>query len=604
MKTFAVPSLILILNIITGMITGCSSPQITSYSPPQNSTSLLTTSTTEVATERPVVITPVKFDVSSITVSPDSIIAGQSATVNASIKNNGLVKDTQQVILRINDSRVNSQALTLEAGSSAHVSFNITPSSTGIIGVNINGLSCTLKVFSLSQSFHENGLCYGSFRDGQSPEYQVFPSTEQIREDLQFIKQITNNIRTYGTVGTLVFIPEIAKQLGMTVTLGISLSDDSVENEAEISRAIDLAKRGLIDSIIVGNECLTLSRLPKDKLIAYIRQVKANLPQNIPTSTAEFWNIWRDNPDLVKEVDFIMAHFYPYWENYGINGAAYKAIQEYQELEAIIKEEFPERAIEIVIGETGWPYVETWPTHKVPKPENWDGSSQRIFFKEFIKLACNHHIKYYYFEAFDEEWKWQEGFSGTGGVIELPQDREFSGKYIGSSWGIFKSNGELKSDFIDLFSQPEQGSRLERDIFVNGQLATYYDIGVDDSSRLRNWLHTNGDSLQMDYPTNQSWGVVFISVGTAVDENRPWKDFTSYNSLSFELKGKNGGESLKIGIKDHNDPDDGGEKTLLIQNIGDEWQSYNIPVTEFASPRFTITESLSRLYIIIEFVFK
>lgn len=571
-------SLLLILCAIAGAVTGCSSSKEIN------------------------VLKPAEFQAISVAVNPTSIMVGQEATVLASIKNVGDISDTLPVSLRIDDGVVTSKTLTLEAGAIESVSFIVTPNSTGIKNINVLGANCTLKVISMNQSLQENGLCYGAFRDGQSPEYKVFPSVEQIEEDLQFIKQITSNIRTYGTAGTLISIPKIAKKLGMTVTHGIDLGNDTLENEAEISRAIELANQGLIDSVIVGNESLTLSRLPKDDLVSYIRRVKSALPPNIPVSTAEFWDVWRDTPDLIREVDFVVAHFYPYWENHGIDGAALRVIEEYQELQAKIKEEYPERKIEIVIGETGWPTIEPWPTHKVPKPEGWDGKSQRTFIEEFIRLACNYSIKYYYFEVFDEEWKWREGSSSTGEYTALPQDREFSGRYIGSSWGIYQSNGYLKQNLTGLFPQPDPASRLQRDIFTNGQLATYYDIGVDSSANRHDWLYTEGDSLRMDYPANQSWGVVFITVGTPVDENRPWKDFSRFGTLTFDLRGANGDESLEIGIKDYNDADDGGEKKVTFDNIGKAWQSIRIPVTEFASPRFVITGSLGRLYVIIEFV--
>ena len=36
----------------------------------------------------------------------------------------------------------------------------------------------------VAKSLKANGLCYGPFRDGQSPNAEIFPSADQIREDL------------------------------------------------------------------------------------------------------------------------------------------------------------------------------------------------------------------------------------------------------------------------------------------------------------------------------------------------------------------------------------------------------------------------------------
>src|SRR6267378_1389310 len=97
---------------------------------------------------------------------------------------------------------------------------------------------------------------------------------------------------------------------------------------------------------------------------------------------------------------------------------------------------YPLRGLKVVVGETGWPAAGApRAPGVVPSAEN-----QRRFFREFMNAACKAAIPFYFFGAFDEEWKWREGFSGDLTQLPLPLDRTFSGAYIGSSWGLFKSN--------------------------------------------------------------------------------------------------------------------------------------------------------------------
>jgi len=138
---------------------------------------------------------------------------------------------------------------------------------------------------------------------------------------------------------------------------------------------------------------------------------------------------------------------------------------------------------------------------------------------------------------------------------------------------------------------------MMRTIFDGRGLAGFYDMGVDSSNRKRNWLDRTADGMKMAYPADQAWGAVFITVGVPVDPPRPWKDFSSFRTLSLELRGQTGGESVQIGIKDATDPDDGTETKALVSNLSTQWQTYQFPLSMFA------TADLTRLYVVTEFVF-
>ncbi len=49
------------------------------------------------------------------------------------------------------------------------------------------------------------GVCYGPYRDNEAPAF--YPTVEEIREDIHFIKNLTNSIRIYNIDCSLSEIP-------------------------------------------------------------------------------------------------------------------------------------------------------------------------------------------------------------------------------------------------------------------------------------------------------------------------------------------------------------------------------------------------------------
>lgn len=447
-----------------------------------------------------------------------------------------------------------------------------------------------------SDSLAANGLAYGPFRDGQNPDVGVFPTVEEIRKDLVQVKSITSKIRTYGSSNTLYHIAEEASPIGISIAQGVfldSLPKASEANELEIGNALDLANRGLVKSLIIGNETLLTGTLDESQLIDYIRRVKQAIPISVKVTTAEPWSVWLKTPSLVNEVDYILIHVHPFWEAIPIEGAASFVVERHDE----VKKRFGDK--EIVIGETGWPSGGTpeqalVPPNVVPSEEN-----QQRFLEEFTQLAHEQSIEYYFFDAYDEEWKWKERRASQGmGNPDLPLDRNLSGRFPGSSWGILNSDGRIKSGLALLFPDAKTApSRTARTVFDSRGLAVFYDMGVDSSHGRRDWLNLTEDGMQMAYPSDQNWGAVFITVGVPVDPPRPWKDFSRFGTLTIDLKGEIGGESVEVGIKDESDPDNGTETKIQISNLSTEWQTYQFPLTLFR------TADLKRLYVVAEFVF-
>ncbi len=143
-------------------------------------------------------------------------------------------------------------------------------------------------------------------------------------------------------------MPPIAAEFGLKVTVGAWIDKNADRNEREIDAAIDLARHNSnVIGVVVGNETIYRGEQKVDDLIELIKRVKKSV--NVPVTTGEIWNIWRDNPQLGYSVDFIAAHVLPYWENFTDKQAVDQAVAMYQ----LLRDQFPGKRI--MIAEFGWP---------------------------------------------------------------------------------------------------------------------------------------------------------------------------------------------------------------------------------------------------------
>jgi hypothetical protein len=135
-------------------------------------------------------------------------------------------------------------------------------------------------------------------------------------------------------------------------------------------------------------------------------------------------------------------------------------------------------------------------------------------------------------------------------------------------------------------------------IYKGTTLTQGYDMGVDTSDGLRNWVVDTHDSICMNYPGDQGWGAVFITFGKSVPfGQRPGQDLSAYKTLSMDLKGEKGDEYLSIGLKDKSDEDNGSERKYNVK-VTNDWKSYTFPLSDFD------TADLTQLYVVTEFVFE
>lgn len=265
-------------------------------------------------------------------------------------------------------------------------------------------------------------ICYSGYREGQDPRQGIFPSREEIREDLLILAPFWPVIRLYDSSQhaetTLSVIRD--EGLNLKVLLGTDLAaeisnpncpwgaefSDKIlaanhrTNRANLDRMIALAN--LYDDIVIavsiGNEASvewTDHLVPVDKLVAYARRVKRAVPQ--PVTFCDNYVPWASKlAPLAAELDFISVHTYPVWENVALDHALEYTQQNYRSVVA----QYPNKPV--VITEAGWP---TASNGRGIDPRNASEAAQAQYCQQLVGWALEEKILTFIFEAFDEPWK-------------------------------------------------------------------------------------------------------------------------------------------------------------------------------------------------------
>jgi exo-beta-1,3-glucanase (GH17 family) len=263
-----------------------------------------------------------------------------------------------------------------------------------------------------------SSVSFAPFREGQSPLTEVFPTSEQIEEDIKLLAGETHTLRTYASTRGLSNVAGIAQKYGVNVIQGAWIGGMTMaeENQAEIDQLIKLANQypDVIKRVIVGNEVLLRGELKPDQLLKYIRQVKQSIKQ--PVSYADVWSFYMRYPEIANEVDFFTVHILPYWEDepLRIEETAAHIEKNYQK----IREAYPGKPI--LIGESGWPSAGRQRGWAVPSVVN-----EAKFTRSLVQLANKNGFDYNVVEAFNQPWK-----SQLEGVV-------------GANWGLYSANREL-----------------------------------------------------------------------------------------------------------------------------------------------------------------
>jgi len=258
-------------------------------------------------------------------------------------------------------------------------------------------------------------VSYAPFEGTSHPDVDNIPNAEKIRADLKKLAPLTRAIRLYSSTGGVELVPPIAAEFGLKVTVGAWIDKNVDRHEREIDAAINLAKRNSnVIGVVVGNETVYRGEQKVDDLIGLVKRVKKSV--NVPVTTGEIWNIWRDNPELASSVDFIAAHILPYWENFTDKQAVDQAVYIY----GMLRDKFPGKRI--VIAEFGWPSAGYNLKNAVPGP-----FEQAAVLRNFVTRAESIGMEYNIVEAIDQPWKFFEGGVGPyWGILNAAREPKFA----------------------------------------------------------------------------------------------------------------------------------------------------------------------------------
>ena len=267
-----------------------------------------------------------------------------------------------------------------------------------------------------------NAICYSGYRHGQDPNRRLYPSVDEIREDLHLLAKHWQLLRLYDCSLHAERVLQVIREdaLPLRVMLGAYLGAEASnagcpwggshdeatleanrrENDAEVQRLIALARHheDIVFSVAVGNEATvdwTDHAVPVARMIEHVRRVKAAVAQ--PVTFCENYVPWQHKlRELVAELDFISVHTYPLWEYKPIDEALAYTKANVDSVASL----YP--GTPVVISEAGWCTASNGrgmhAAHAVQE-------LQAVYYRELMHWTREAGLLCFVFEAFDEPWK-------------------------------------------------------------------------------------------------------------------------------------------------------------------------------------------------------
>ncbi|MCK6475545.1 MAG: hypothetical protein L6Q35_01800 [Phycisphaerales bacterium] len=297
------------------------------------------------------------------------------------------------------------------------------------------------------QAWGGTGVCYGEFRDGQYPGGPQ-PTEEQIREDLHIIARHWSVLRMYSSREATRLACKVirADKLPLKVLVGAWIDQESKPgpdgkpidpnpqlakvNQDQVARAIAIANDypDVVLAINIANEALVFwsgHLVPRSVVINYLRQARAATKVPVTTCDTElFWST-PESLEVAAECDFIALHAYAMWNGQSIRGSLDWT------REQIAKVQARHPGMTVVMTELGWATQKGTQGDQArlikAEPNEQD---QEVFFRSLRDWAVEARQPYFWFAAFDENWK--------GG----PEPSE-----VEKHWGVYRTDRTPKLVF-------------------------------------------------------------------------------------------------------------------------------------------------------------
>jgi exo-beta-1,3-glucanase (GH17 family) len=269
---------------------------------------------------------------------------------------------------------------------------------------------------------YKKAICYSGYRENQSPVTKVYPTYEQVLEDLKILEKDFQYIRMYDASEHCKTTLEVIRNEGINlkVLIGIDLLGEASNpqcawggdytdlevkrniayNEAQLQQAIKLANEysDILLGVSAGNEAVpewNENLVTPERVLYFVKELKKHT--TVPVTYCDNNYYWRDHlKKVAKEVDFISIHIYPAWLGMKVEEGITVTVNDYKTIQKL----YPKK--QVIITETGWPT--TSHGRGIPR-ENASEINQRFFNKEIDRWSEKEGIPVFFFEAFDEPWK-------------------------------------------------------------------------------------------------------------------------------------------------------------------------------------------------------
>ncbi|MFP5460907.1 MAG: hypothetical protein ACLGII_04950 [Gammaproteobacteria bacterium] len=277
-------------------------------------------------------------------------------------------------------------------------------------------------------------VSYAPFRrPGHTPfDEGLLVTPAQIEDDLRRLRGVSGCVRTYGLDHGLDAVPGVARALGMRVLLGAWIGRDPVANDAQLRRALALAREhpDTVALLIVGNEVLLRGELAPVALAGLLARARAGSP--VPVAYADVWEFWlRHAAALRPQVDVAAIHVLPYWEDEPV--AAADAVRHLQEVSARVRETLA--PLPVLVAETGWPAAGR---QRGPAAPGREAQARAVRSIVSAALPAPEGLPAFnLIEGFDQPWK-----------------RALEGA-VGGYWGVFDAEGRQRVSLQGALPAPQ-----------------------------------------------------------------------------------------------------------------------------------------------------
>ena len=267
---------------------------------------------------------------------------------------------------------------------------------------------------------YKKAICYSGYRKGQSPRKKIYPSDQEVLEDLQMLKNFVSYIRMYDTSFHVKQVLKLIKEhhIPLQVMLGVEPlgeidntnchyggrhSDEDILrhqtlNYQQLDEMIDLAKQydSIVLAVSVGNENTSdwhHNLMPESSLVKHVEYVRNHIQKPITFCEGAYY--WKHNHELAKAVDFISIHSYPMWQKIPHKQSVEATINDYESIKTL----FPDK--QVLFTELGWATT----TEGDMMLDEASELNQKLYLEKVTAWAERQNITMFLFEAFDESWK-------------------------------------------------------------------------------------------------------------------------------------------------------------------------------------------------------